>query len=837
VIVSLLLLGAWGCAKRADTDYQNTLNEATLAMRRGELDAARTIADQGVARTGAQPSSEWAWRFTLLLSEVLLRKHELPEAQRLMNAEVPEGAAFDLLRARRQFLIAYEQVIEGNRQQAAETVELARGLTPATPAADDLRFDIDMLDGVIALQLGRREQGESRLNQVLAAATAKGDRYHQAVALNNLGMGQFVQKRYDAALARFERVLALTDLKGLTIYADALNNAGMCYSRLGQFDRAVAAQRQAVERHNRGARREYEQALGQLGTTYLDAGNDREGLLHLRQALGVASEAGLAADAAVWAGNLAAAHVKLGELEDAERFNDEAKRFKTAAGSGGAVYNTLRAADIATKRGQLAEASRLFGEALAASPGDPSVLWSAHEGLAQVAVAGKHAPDAMRHFEAALATIEKTRSDLIRTDYKLSYLTRLIAFYRAYVDALVDQGQIERALEVADSSRGRVLAERQGVASPKTLRAASFRERAARSGTVFLSYWLGPERSYLWIITPARVQIVTLPPAPEIGSLVRQHQAAIDNVMADPLKAVGGAGDRLFQVLVQPALSSIPRGGSVLIVPDAALYALNFETLPVAQPRADCGPPTADGRLPTADCRLLGRHYWIEDAEIAIAPSLAMLNSPPPARGPANSLLLIGNPTPRDPEYPALKYAGAEMTGVARHFPAGRVTTFQGGQALPASYRAAKPDQFSHVHFTAHATANLDSPLDSAVILSGPDAAFKLYARDVAAQPLQAELVTVSACRSAGERTYSGEGLVGFAWAFLRGGARRVVAGLWDVDDKSTAELMDLLYAGLAAGDPAGKALRAAKLTLLRRGGATAQPYYWAPFELFTLSP
>ena len=177
------------------------------------------------------------------------------------------------------------------------------------------------------------------------------------------------------------------------------------------------------------------------------------------------------------------------------------------------------------------------------------------------------------------------------------------------------------------------------------------------------------------------------------------------------------------------------------------------------------------------------------------------------------------------------------MASVARHFPAGAVTSFEGARAVPAAYREAMPDRFSYVHFTAHATANLDSPLDSAVILSGPDAAFKLYARDVAALPLNAELVTVSACRSAGERTYSGEGLVGFAWAFLRGGARRVVAGLWDVDDKSTAELMDGLYAGLAAGEPAGKALRAAKLTLLRRGGPTAKPYYWAPFELFTLSP
>ncbi len=122
----------------------------------------------------------------------------------------------------------------------------------------------------------------------------------------------------------------------------------------------------------------------------------------------------------------------------------------------------------------------------------------------------------------------------------------------------------------------------------------------------------------------------TLPPAREIEALVRQHQAAIDNIIADPLKSAGGAGDRLFEILVEPALPSLPHGSRVLIVPDASLYALNFETLPTS----DC-----DCRLPTT-----GRHYLIEDVEIAVAPSLAMLNTRPrrpPA--PARSLLLIGN--------------------------------------------------------------------------------------------------------------------------------------------------------------------------------------------------
>jgi CHAT domain-containing protein len=214
-----------------------------------------------------------------------------------------------------------------------------------------------------------------------------------------------------------------------------------------------------------------------------------------------------------------------------------------------------------------------------------------------------------------------------------------------------------------------------------------------------------------------------------------------------------------------------------------------------------------------------------------------MLGGRPSQSAPERSLLLIGNPKPREPEFPALRYASNEMNSIARHFGQDRVTVYEGDRASPAAYRDAHPERFALLHFTAHAAANLESPLDSAVILTGPENAFKLYARDVAEQSLHADLVTVSACRSAGERAYSGEGLVGFAWAFLRAGARGVIAGLWDVDDRSTAELMDVLYDRLAAGDPAPRALREAKLSVMARGGNSARPYYWAPFQLYTVSP
>jgi CHAT domain-containing protein len=127
------------------------------------------------------------------------------------------------------------------------------------------------------------------------------------------------------------------------------------------------------------------------------------------------------------------------------------------------------------------------------------------------------------------------------------------------------------------------------------------------------------------------------------------------------------------------------------------------------------------------------------------------------------------------------------------------------------------------------------SPLDSAIVLSkdsAQDDSFKLYARVIKDQKLRAVLVTISSCYGAGERTYSGEGLVGLSWAFLAAGAHNVVAALWDVSDASTAKLMDEFYDELNKGVSADAALRTAKLSLLR-SNEFHDPFYWAPFLLY----
>lgn len=101
-------------------------------------------------------------------------------------------------------------------------------------------------------------------------------------------------------------------------------------------------------------------------------------------------------------------------------------------------------------------------------------------------------------------------------------------------------------------------------------------------------------------------------------------------------------------------------------------------------------------------------------------------------------------------------------------------------------------------------------------------------------QKLHADLVTISSCYGSGVESYSGEGLVGLTWAFLRAGSHNVIGALWEVNDTSTPRLMSDLYGGLADGRDPATALRAAKLSMIHGDGAFRKPFYWASFQLYS---
>jgi hypothetical protein len=98
---------------------------------------------------------------------------------------------------------------------------------------------------------------------------------------------------------------------------------------------------------------------------------------------------------------------------------------------------------------------------------------------------------------------------------------------------------------------------------------------------------------------------------------------------------------------------------------------------------------------------------------------------------------------------------------------------------------------------------------------------------DLAALQLDADLVVLSACRTAAGMVVEGEGIQGLTAPLLQAGARAVVATRWRIGDRRTVGFVESFYDALARGLPLGDALRAAKLDAIGRGGP---PREWAAF-------
>jgi CHAT domain-containing protein len=168
-----------------------------------------------------------------------------------------------------------------------------------------------------------------------------------------------------------------------------------------------------------------------------------------------------------------------------------------------------------------------------------------------------------------------------------------------------------------------------------------------------------------------------------------------------------------------------------------------------------------------------------------------------------------------------------EIAHLAGLFDAKSVTTLTRADASEQRLDELRTDgelkDFRYLHFATHGKANNVRAFDSALMLTRPAKLPEprvgepyLDGRLTAAEvreywKLDAELVTLSACESGLGQPGGGDGLLGFAQAFLLAGSRAVCLTLWQVDDTATVLLMDRFYRNLLGrrangAKPMGKA-------------------------------
>lgn len=746
-----------------------------------------------------QPSTERDWESLLKKTQALTKNDQRAEALKLLRSADLKAAPPKLRIQLERDQASIDRAL-GNPAEAdkllVDAIETARSMGDLASAASS-----ETRRAAVLIDLKSYTEAAACLDRIEAYEQSAATQFLRPYVLHQRGKLFWHTNRFEEALPPLrDSVDTFRERKQNQNVANVLVDLAWCHYRLGQYDKARALYEELLPLASPADKH---LSLGHLGNIAILT-DTAEAAKYYRLAAPIAKNVDRGYYA-LWLTNLAAALTESKRWDEAERANREAAEVvKNSQGSLGREHVLINSGRIAAGKGNYAEAERIFRQVSESRDEDVAPKLEVGKLLALVYDQQGRVADAQRQFDATLALAEASRARLNEDESKLSFLAAVIGVNEAYVRFLMDHGREEDALVAGESSRARLLRDRLNASRSALtqLSAKAYQDAARKADVTFVVYWVAPRESYVWTIDSSGIHARKLPPENELAQMVEQHRASMETPQ---LARAENRSRKLADVLLG---SDARPGGAYIIVPDGPLCALSFDTLPIG------------GRS----------KYWIQEATIAVAPSLDLLLTQRSGASRPRSLLAIGDAVEWRSEYPRLINAGREIESIQRTF--SKPTILTGAHATAEAFEQSRPGDYTYVHFAAHAVANHDFPLESAIILSPSQGKGELSVRSVLSTPIQADLVTLSACRSAGARTYAGEGLVGLAWAFLQSGAHAVVAGLWNVNDYASPKLMQSLYASIAAGKGAPDALREAKLKLLAEP-KFADPYYWAPLQLY----
>lgn len=429
------------------------------------------------------------------------------------------------------------------------------------------------------------------------------------------------------------------------------------------------------------------------------------------------------------------------------------------------------------------------------------------------------------------------------------------------LDALVTQfREIQAEIQAASPQYA-------ALTQPRPLALREVQQQVLDAESLLLEYALGDEVSYLFAVTRSSIRGIELPGRANIeraarrvyglltarqpvpGEGARQRQARIAKADAEYAEAAEALG----RMILAPVGGELT-GKRLLIVADGALQYVPFGAL------LENGRPLIVDHeivnLPSASAMAVLRR------EVAARPAAEKLvavladpvfdtSDPRLKRGvrgqTASPAALLAADVQRTVRAAGivdnrgalsrLPFTRDEADAIVAVAPVGQSTKAIDFNASRATATGAGLNRHRIVHLATHGVLDTERPELSGIVLSLVDEQGRaqdgfLRLHEVYNLNWAAELVVLSACQTALGQDIKGEGLVGLTRGFMYGGAKRVVASLWNVNDGATAQLMKHFYQGLLGrGQSPAAALRAAQIEMWKRR-QWRSPYYWAAFVL-----
>jgi CHAT domain-containing protein/tetratricopeptide (TPR) repeat protein len=738
---------------------------------------------------------------------------------------------------------------------------LRRGLSMSEELGhrEGIAASLDSLGNVYRVQ-GAYSRALDAFHRGLEIRRAIGDQYAIAESENNIGLAHFSQGDYQLAIDAFKRGLSVSRDAGVEegLQPEALYNIGAAAWRLGEKERALANFRESLDISKvQGAQIYVAANLDALARAALDRGRTLEAEELFQKSLALREEQKDQAGIVETLNGLASLRLKTGRFEDA-------------------LSLSLRAIEIAASFDQFES------------------LWEAQtlNGIANRRLGREKAARAV--LLDAVSVIERLRGEVAGPAIgRVRFFETKLSPYHELIDIAVASGSAAEALELAERSKARALAEmlqrrpkdisfdmseeelREERKLKSALRALNERltsERAKPEPDPRLVQALEAERRARRSAYDA-LQIALYARHPELqarraeaaafrfdeaASVVRDESVAVlEYLVADEATHLfvithseGAPKVESFRLdASREWLAEAVRGFRERIASRDLRYRTEaralYDLLLSPAARALAGKAllvlVPDGPLWEAPFQALqdpaGRPL-VETATVSYAPSLAVLREnlrePRTNTGP-RTLLAMGKADFASAGLARLPDAELQASELGKLYGEERSAVFVGPAATEHRFKNEAP-RHRIVHLASHGIFDPASPLYSHVVLSpGGDEAREdglLEAWELLDLDLDAELVVLSACETGRGHLAPGEGIVGTTWALLVAGSDATVTSQWKVESSSTTALLTKLHEGLARGE-GGKAsqLRRATLELMKNPGY-AHPFYWAPFVL-----
>lgn len=377
-------------------------------------------------------------------------------------------------------------------------------------------------------------------------------------------------------------------------------------------------------------------------------------------------------------------------------------------------------------------------------------------------------------------------------------LEKLASLQKSYSQTLTEQRLLYDDLQLENSKN-----HQSGISL------FELKEKAARLNQILVSYFMGSESIYQIVISEEKSAFYKLTDTKETYEDFRESIRIYNRFFESPatinndISAFTKVSNILYEKL------NLPDAKNLIIIPDGILSFVPFQTLITENTDSQDYSQMPFLVLKSSVSYLLSLKDYLEEEEFQKKQSVL-------------GVFPVFKDTPEE-----LSYSVYEADTIKKLFPSKMLMESEATSEMFSR----ESDNYSILHISTHA---LGGTFNEKASIQFYDRALNI--EEFYGLNLSANLVVLSACDTGIGKLIRGEGALSLARAFQYAGAGNVLFSLWQVNDKSTAELMTYYYQNLKKTQSRNFAIHQASLDYLQDksiDNSRKSPYYWGAFVYY----